>query len=90
MQNKRVRKENRNATQKNQSQENKVVPKSLTHITSEPTRKNDLLSSALSIGNQAAKVKTTMLVSMSDFMLFLFRTKLNIKWDMINALCISY
>ena len=39
------------------------------------------------IGNQAAKVKTTMLVSVSDFMIISFQKKLNIKWDMINALC---
>ena len=42
---------------------------------------------ALSIGNQAVKVKMTMLVSMSDFMITCFQKKLNIKWDMINALC---
>ena len=42
------------------------------------------------IGNQAAKVKTTMLVSMSDLMIISFQKKLNIKWDMINALCNPY
>ena len=44
----------------------------------------------LSIGNQAAKVETTMLASMSDFMIISFQEKLNIKWNMINALCSPY
>ena len=35
------------------------------------------------------KVETTMLVSMNDFVIISFQKKkqLNIKWDMINALC---